>query len=216
VDYLLSQGASLDTVEDNRRPIHWAARSGHLGTVKLILGVNPAEATARSRFSTVLGDAAAAGRKDVALYLLEHTAVDPKESWGPLNLTALHLLAGHPEGLHRLLSSLKEDLLQRALYRVTGDKVEKDRAEIAKALIDRGCDPNALPDTPSSDFRDTALQTACSKGWFDLARVLVDGGADVNLNASKYVGPALRRCRARDGAKAEEMAAYLVERGATK
>jgi ankyrin repeat protein len=83
----------------------------------------------------------------------------------------------------------------------------KERAEIAAFLLKSGLDVNV------SGFGGTTLHIAASKGYLDLAAVLLDHGADVNaaIESHKGTGPTPLAVALKQ--KQAKMADYLASRG---
>lgn len=83
----------------------------------------------------------------------------------------------------------------------------KERAEIASFLVDAGLDVNI------SGFGGTTLHIAASKGYLDLAGVLLDHGADVNAAIISHKGTGPTPLAVALKQKQSRMADLLTSRG---
>src|SRR4029434_2749469 len=83
------------------------------------------------------------------------------------------------------------------------------QSDVARTLVDRGADVNALP-SPQSQ---TALSCAAQRADVDLIRFLLDKGADINATARDY-SPLQWALDNRDTDKEVASALLLINRGA--
>ena len=170
VSRLLAAGAVADPRAPTS-PIELAARQGHLAIVRLLLdaGVDP-DAAGHDK-ATALHSAAAAGNLELVRLLLERGArVDARQSDG---CTPIH----------------------RA--------VDADQLAMVKALVRAGASveltwSRALESSAHAawlgrEFELTPLQVACDRGRHDIARALLEGGADSNRKFELTAGKVGRR-----------------------
>jgi uncharacterized protein len=215
VQELLRQKADVNLPEpDQTTALHWAVRGGDVQTALLLIRAG-AKVNAANRFG-VTPMRLAAGNGDARLVeALLAAGVDPNET-SPEGETILMTASrsGGAEAVQVLLAhgasvNRKEGWHeQTALMWAAGD----NQPAIVKALLAAGAEINGrskvLPGAPVGRGRgsETSFQSAHStfprggftpmlfaarEGSLDAARVLVEGGADVNLADPDGISPAM-------------------------
>jgi ankyrin repeat protein len=203
-------------------PWLFAAQQGDLDSVQALMaaGVNVNEAS--PRWGSALVAASARGHEELSLFLLEEGA-DPNAADGS-GITALHysVLKGFA-----VLSHAPPHLGANAyLYRPS-------MMELAKALLARGANVNARTVNRRLEgvgggamvtaLGSTPLLLASAAADLSLVRLLIEGGADVNLGTAKNVTPLMvaaglankmDRPTKEEYSNALEVAQLLIEKGA--
>jgi len=166
---LLERGADPDHVAGNRtRPLHLVKDAE---SARLLIGAG-ADVHAPSRSGTPIHRAAVRGRPDVVLALLEARAF--------LDMEELILLRLED----RAITAIDEiepvlDDLGKYLY----PAAEHGLPRLVARMLDEGVDPD-LPNRRYYEGTRTALSAAIGAGHFDVARLLVERGASVHVNAA--------------------------------
>src|SRR5579864_802447 len=178
-------GINCAPAKENRPPLatpaaeelHRAARAGNLKQVQaLIAGGVPVDAR-DAMGGTPLHDAAWAGEKEVAAFLIESGAdVNAKHNEG--QSTPLHyaVLTNHPDVVELLLDHGAD---QAALYKTSQTALHlaaaRGYSRVATLLIAHGADIRARDETGS-----TALSEASWTGGAEMVKLLIAKGAAVN------------------------------------
>lgn len=173
-------------------PLLFAARSGDVATVRLILdaGADPNEGTTEHGNALVI--AGASGHVDLALHLLA-AGGDPNSA-DESGLTALHHAVGG--GL-----SLMDGVIYDPVYRIR----PANSTELARALLEAGADVNAQiakeslrgPDgTPFSMAGATPLLLAATSADIAMLDLLRELGADPGINTNAGITPLMAAAQA--------------------
>jgi ankyrin repeat protein len=169
------------TFEDQDTVLTFAARSGNLEIVKLILDhskdLGPDQQSKANR-TTPLFIASQGGHLEIAELLIAHGA-DPKiastDGVTPLLVASQN---GHLEIVKLLIAHGADPKIASTegatpLYIAS----QNGHADIVKLLIDHGADPN----TPRTISGATPLLTAAQQGHANIVKLLIDHGADPNF-----------------------------------
>lgn len=189
---LLDRGAQVDApIAPKSAPLatalQAAAQAGH-GDIVVLLLQHSANPNAKfSQGMTALHLAAMAGDStgvDALIGAGADVNLESDDGWTPLHLAVEKGTAPVVQSL--LSAGAKKDIRfyntdtqvsMSALFRA----VQLGKADTVITMLKNGFSPNERLNTWRGD---TALMAACSNGDLVVARALVDGGADVNLNAS--------------------------------
>ncbi len=172
---LLKQGAKPDLRDDRKNvPIHYAARNGHENTIKVLVTKGQADLEIRGQGNrTPLHMAVDHGQAETVALLLELGAEVNSKDY--MQATPLHHAAenGYVETAEFLLDGgadvgARDETGKIPLHYAT-------TAEMADMLIVAKSDPNA-PD----GYGLTPLHQAARSGNTDVARVLLEAGAEIN------------------------------------
>jgi ankyrin repeat protein len=204
-------------------PLLFAAQQGDLDSVRALLasGVDVNETS--SEWGSALVAAAARGHEELSLFLLEEGA-DPNVADG-FGISALHytVLKGFA-----VFSSIPAHLGINAPYH------RPSMMELVKALLAGGANPNAqtgknlriqgsIGSSRVSMVGSTPLVLASAAADDSLARLLIEGGADVGLATARNMTPLMAaaglghrtdRPTRQEYQSAMEVARLLVEEGA--
>jgi uncharacterized protein len=197
---LIQQHVDVNSREiDGTTALHWAVRSDDRESVQLLIRAG-AEVNVANRYGlTPLSLAATNGNPAVVSLLLESGA-DPNTA-SPEGETALMTAAkaGNPGSVVALLDHGADVNAKEQWFNETALMwaAAENHAEVARTLIDHGAAVNArsaqqefarfrfnlatMVNTVLPRGGLTALMLAARQGAVDAARVLVDGGADLNL-----------------------------------
>ena len=179
----LSSGADINIRDRENIPVLiWAANSGHVDIVKLLLdkGADVNEKEVNTGI-TALWIASQNGHADVVKLLLDKGA-DINVKRIDTETTALWMASqnGHTEVVKLLLDKSPEIDLEKpntdgvtALWIASQD----GHAEVVKLLLDRGVDVNVK----KTDTGTSALWIASQNGHTDVVKLLLDKGVDINV-----------------------------------
>ena len=177
VKSLLKQGVDINTVYDNGDTgLILASTNGHVDVVEFLIksGINIEAVNQRGKTSLML--ASQDGNIEIVKLLIKSGAdVNAKDE---NEETALKWASeyGTLEVLNILLKS-GADIKGKSAYAALQSAVFGRRTDYVKALIDAGVNVNRVP----VDEGLTVLMWASSEGSFDIVKILVTAGADVNL-----------------------------------
>ncbi|MBY0358054.1 MAG: ankyrin repeat domain-containing protein [Candidatus Obscuribacterales bacterium] len=219
----LKRGANPKPVEPGQTPLHLAATAGSLPICKLLVSKG-ADVNASSQGSTPLLCAARYCHPDVIEFLLKSKA-NPK--------------VRNSDGMTPILTLLNDFKRSDAAFlKIKSTSSDKDAMAAIKMLIAAGVDPNvgatffgtplklaagkpgcveivrvlldggAKVNESDNDF--TALHSAVFAGDFEIVKLLVSHGADVNARNSMKQTP-LARAKKQNAVQIEK---YLIEHGA--
>jgi ankyrin repeat protein len=195
-----------------RQPLYWAAREGHVDTVKLVVkygsDINATSHNSKTGVTTLHG-ACECGRKEVVEFLLSNGAVVdvPNRRLG----TALCAAAaeGHTEVALLLLEAgaSKDASPGFSAGSALGAAVSSDHTETAKALINAGCNVNCIDEDneyplevaifsedlelvqlllshgANTESRQRALETAAEYDYNEMVKLLLLDSSDLKLDA---------------------------------
>jgi ankyrin repeat protein len=164
--------------EDARTALHYAAKGGHLETLKYLVGKG-AEVNARDiKRKTALHYAAQGGHLELLQYLVEEKGAEV-DTQNKKRKTALHYAA--QEGQLKTLKYLVEkgaevnardkERRKTALHYAA----QEGHLETLKYLVERGAEVNTLDKEGK-----TALHYAATRGHLEILQYLVEKGAEVN------------------------------------
>jgi ankyrin repeat protein len=208
---LLAKGVDANGTNDDDpeecTPLTHAAQNGHLPIVKLLLE-HGAKADKTGHNTTPLHLATAAGYKGIMQELLKAGADVNKRDEDDGD-APLHVVSG--PSLARLLIDYGADIEARNDYGATPlhAACKDNQRLVAKALLAAGGDVNAAAE--SDGF--TALHVVAANGFTELAKMLIEEGADIDTRATYVHGgctPLYVACNEHHKA----IARLLVARGA--
>lgn len=227
---LLRQGADVNAAQpDGATALHWAAHRNHLDLADLLLRAGANASAVNQLGATPLWLAAVNGSAPMIERLLTagakpNVAIESGET--PL-MTAAR--SGNVAGV-RLLLAHGADVNARERFRAQTAlmwAVEQKHAEVARTLIENGASIHARSDVwrqlentagnanATGDFEmahggSTALLLAARNGDVETARVLLDGGANVDDTSAAGTSALVMAAHSGHGA----LARYLLDRGA--
>jgi len=217
------------------RPLQLAAAWGHLQIVRYLLdcGADPHDAEIggnsnywdpsgelrlwdrhvyQSSVGSALRAAVLGGHEEIARLLLK-----PEYRLSPSNTEYLRAFlaaarGGHIHLIHLLLQITGKSLSE---FKELGEEmlweaVRHNQGDVVQMLLDNGVNVNAAP-YPSCRIYGCALGIAASQGYERMVRLLLDCGADVNLEVTPHGHPI--EGAARGGH--EEVVELLLEHGAS-
>ncbi|KAI0199498.1 ankyrin repeat-containing domain protein [Astrocystis sublimbata] len=201
MDLLQTRSIDVDSQDKlGRTPLWWAASSGHAGAVRLLAqaGANP-DQDDNYDGRRPLHKASESNHAKVVKTLLEHgvsiTTGKTREipnrlcGNGPKSVGDTPLMYachyGHLETVDIFLSCILDpDLLQRALFWAAS----QDRPAIIRRILQH---PKA--DVKAEERGTKLLALACSNGGADSVSILLEAGADPNINQSPDAKPSSLR-----------------------
>lgn len=199
---IMDSGAKFDVPDAKfgAQPIHYAAYLGKIEYLKILV-TRGADINARNKSDeTPLYKAIENNHEDIAIYLIEHKA-DPniitKNNKTPLVLAVdlslikiINMLVVSADDVNigkAILLAIEKNkpdimkiLINGAKTITYGDIVlrwacEKNNINLVQILINKEVSVNS-----KSNSEKTALQICAEKGYLEIARLLIDAGADVN------------------------------------
>jgi len=197
-DLLLAAGANVNAADDDGvTPLSLACLNGSAAMVKTLIDHSADPNLARSSGETPLMTAAHSGNVDVVKLLLAHDAnVNAKENTRGQTALMLSVAENH-EDVARVLIENHADVKARSKNRFTAFQfaVQQGNLAIARMLLAAGADVNeTAPDGIGGDtnarrlFKPNteagALLTAIDSGHQEMAKFLIDNGADVNQHGA--------------------------------
>ena len=190
---LLEYGADIEKTRDDEpariRPLHWAARAGHPGVVKLLLDAGAEINPPMTLFRDIpILQAAKHGAFDVVDLLIDRDA--DFNFVGPENRTVLFYVA------RRGSTKLMEKLLRHGarpntacLFEVLFTRERDDHYERAKLLLEYGLDPNIpYPALKGPKFLFPWLFRPLWLGT-SVVKLLLEHGLDPNLTSPGSIPP---------------------------
>jgi ankyrin repeat protein len=192
VKLLLEKGAELESKDDDGlTPLACATLNGHEAIVSLLLEKG-AERESKDRYDrTPLAWAAMNGHEAVVKLLLEKGAeLESKDDDGltPLAGAAMN---GH-EAVVKLLLEKEAELESKdddGLTPLAGAAKNGHEAVVRQLLATDSVDVNSKDKTTQSEGSVTALYRASCAGHANIARMLLDGDADINAQGGIYGSP---------------------------
>lgn len=194
VHQLLSSGALLDAHDfEHCTPFWMACRQGRLETVKYLHSLDANINASNVSGLSALSVACRNGRTSVVKFLLS-VGVDPNTRDSPLKMTALAYAASRTirtEIVSLLLEAganpnIPDEGSETPLFMATA----KANFPIVRCLVESGkCDLN------TGDWkRTTPFARACEGGLLEIAKFLLERGADPNIADLTKATPLLRAC----------------------
>lgn len=193
-EYLIKSGAVL---KDN--VLNVASSNGNLDIIKLIIS----NGYSLNNESLNLAFASALEYKhfEVAKYLLDKGA-DPNKENNTITPLEESCLEGNLEAVKFLIDNGASIDGRRVLGRPLNNAAENGNTEVVEYLIKKGANVNIVS---NNNNENTALRSAISGGYFDIVKLLVENGADL-----EYKYPILNAAAA--GSK--NILEYLIQKGA--
>jgi len=192
---LIASGASIDAVTRyGVAPIYFAALNGNRETLELLLEAGAAADWANPGGETLLMTAARTGRVDAVDLLLGRGAeVDRRENVRGQTALMWAVLEDHPDVVRLLLSNGADVDARTDIDMPQGMEASITRRDGTRATSgDIGAHgpgiyrPRAIP-SPSGAM--SPLSFAAREGNLDMARLLVESGADVDLPSANGTPP---------------------------
>lgn len=177
MECLINKGVSIH-IRDQKglQPIHFAAQSGHFEAVKLLLKARPAliSSHATGTNDTLLMLALKSKSQDLIDYLLQDKGTDIFASSGTKD-TALHVASTFSEEATRVLIQKCEEM-ELENSRESGQQPQK-KQKITQAP------PSLLKKylNAQNAYKETPLILACKNNQLDVASLLLEKGADMNI-----------------------------------
>ncbi|XP_028809298.1 uncharacterized protein LOC114763708 [Denticeps clupeoides] len=192
-------------------PIFMAAQSGGTEVLKILIKVGANINSQANDGATALYEASKNGHEEVVALLLSNKAdVNRTNKAG---LTALHIAAknGHVRIVSMLIPRTSRTVIRRSGISPLHLAAERNRDEVLEVLIESGFDVNATLSLEWSkmyeDRRSTALYFAVRNSNLEAVEMLLDAGANPNMDFFKPLLVAVRKGNM-------EMVTLLVEHGA--
>ena len=189
VERLLAQGMDANGSENRGSPLHQAAERGDVETATILLA-HGAAVNSRDRQTTPLHIAADEGSlKLVELLLANGAEIDADEGRGITPLWYALKFYGSPGQAHLAVvqTLLKAGAQFKAMAgrekRLLENLVEKRNLDLIRILLDYGLDPNDY-DSGYNPLG-SAIEIDQEDSAFEIARLLVSHGADVNAKYAK-------------------------------
>jgi ankyrin repeat domain-containing protein 17 len=183
---LIEAGAGVNTHsnEFKETALTLACYKGNIDVVKLLLECGADQEHKTDEMHTALMEACMDGHTEVAKLLLDHGAQVnmPADSFeSPLTLAAC---GGHSE-LANLLIEHGADLKERndEGYTPLMEASREGHVEMVTLLLSHDPEEKFI-NAITEETQESALTLACCGGSFEVAKILIEAGADVNLGAS--------------------------------
>ena len=220
---LIAAGADIDAESRNgESPLFLACRNGYSEWAQILLNAGADVNKARSSDGATVLDLACEGQHHGLITRLVAAGANtgPLIEWasmggwhsavrrGNCNVVNLLLDVGVDIDVARTAGNswIPDVLTETSSLRLA---VEYSRIGVARLLVRRGCDVNAVD---GDGF--TPLMVLCKKGKMEFAQFLVEAGADVNARSAKGLTPlliAVKRLHGKYGLF--ELVQFLVENG---
>ena len=183
LEQLLEQGVTVRSELEGTTALYTAAREGHADAIMLLLEHGASVNVTDSRFGNPpINAAAERGHTSVVWSLLQEGA--DANARNLKDFTPLFLAArkGHTNVVHLLVEAGAE-VGHSANFdgNILTVAIESGNREIVKYLLDQGAKVN---DMRSFFGKDTAMIVAANNGKLDIARLLIERGANVNRGTS--------------------------------
>ncbi|MDA1192178.1 MAG: sigma-70 family RNA polymerase sigma factor [Candidatus Poribacteria bacterium] len=192
---LLEAGAKVDGVDGDGLPLSCALGGGYTEVAELLAEWNP---KLDLRFAAGLGDLEA-----VKSFFNADDSL--KDGAGALGDLFGHEAKQRGESVHRL-----ERTRENILYQAFSFACLNGRLEVARYLLERGADVNAMaPPDGGTALHDLTINDA----RLPMVRFLLENGADVNARDPRFNATPLGWARHHGS---ERIAALLIEHGATE
>jgi len=174
-------GVNTHSNEFKETALTLAAYKGHVLMVKFLLENGADQEHKTDEMHTALMEACMDGHLEVARILIENGAqvnMPPDSFESPLTLAAC---GGHVE-LANLLIDQRADLEERndEGYTPLMEAAREGHEEMVALLLFHDADINAI----TEETQETALTLACCGGCYEVAKFLLEAGADANLGSA--------------------------------
>lgn len=182
VQYLVTNGA--DVQANNNYALRLACQNGHMDVVQYLV---ESSANVNANNGEALISSAEKGHTDIVRYLLKNGAGSKNDNW-------FMRWFGQYDSIHGFLSKIKSD------DRLTGtntdskkilDEISRNPEQIISGLLSHKLATINGKSNPIKEFLekeskttslDYALKASCSKGHFDIVKLLIESGANIHIN----------------------------------
>ncbi|XP_062407425.1 ankyrin repeat and SOCS box protein 2-like isoform X2 [Sardina pilchardus] len=196
-EMLLKAGAKVNIVNQyGITPLFVAAQAGHVDILRLLLKHGADINSQAGDGATALYEACKNGHEKIVEFLLSQKADANKP--GKTGLLPIHIAAerGYDGIIEMLIPATSRQRVRRSGISPLHLAVERDRDEVLEILINAGFDVNAQLSEDRSrlyeDRRSTALYFAVFNNNVEAATMLLEAGADPNLDVFSPVLVAIR------------------------
>jgi ankyrin repeat protein len=193
LNFLLARGADIDYWDQQKRtPLHHAASSGSIITVKILVDNGADIHASANRIGTPLHAAALGGSKEIVEYLVEAGCkVGACDEWTGTPLHAAALCGSKKLVQYLLQAGGGVGAPAKCLAAPLHFAAFSGSADTVRCLLENNADKNDL-----RGWVGTPLSIAAARGHMDVVEVLLEYGADVNIRCGYFGSAAHMACAA--------------------
>lgn len=179
VKKLVENNVSVESLDnEGRTPIHWAASFGHIHTIQYLISVGCNVNASQIDGFTPLHCTAALNHHEASRVILSHGAdvnATDDDGWSSIHHAAAYGHFSVVKVLHEAGASLKlKTPINDNILHVSSYTIKKQKVEIIRYLVE-----NEVPLDEKDGEGNTALHIACTHNCYDIAKCLIELGADL-------------------------------------